>query len=369
MFTFPLSKAIQVLFFLFLAFAGLYYAREFLVPIALAGLLAMLFLPLSRWLESKGMDRAVAAIICVLLLVSAITGLIWLITWQVTDLAKDVDNMEQRVQQMINQLRDAISHNLGISKEQQAQLMEGKPASGKATGMLTGAASSIISVVINLILVLVYIFMFMYFRRHLKTFVLKLVPVAERTNAQTIIHDIQRVAQQYLGGLGMMIVCLWVMYSIGFSIVGVKHAVFFAVLCGLLEIVPFVGNLTGNVLTILMAVSQGGGSGMVIGIIVTYAIVQFLQTYILEPLVVGAEVNINPLFTVVVLVIGELVWGIAGMVMAIPLLGITKIICDHIEPLKPYGFLIGQERKGKRKGIIEKIRSYFKDRGRSPRSS
>ena len=130
-------------------------------------------------------------------------------------------------------------------------------------------------------------------------------------------------------------------------------------LCGLLEIVPFVGNLTGNVLTILMAVSQGAGSGMVVGIIVTYAIVQFLQTYILEPLVVGAEVNINPLFTVVVLVIGELVWGIAGMVMAIPLLGITKIICDHIEPLKPYGYLIGQEKKGKRKGVIEKIKSWF----------
>src|SRR5690349_22225494 len=98
---------------------------------------------------------------------------------------------------------------------------------------------------------------------------------------------------------------------------------------------------------------------MVVGIIVTYAIVKFLQTYILEPLVVGGEVNINPLFTVVVLVVGELVWGIPGMVLAIPLLGIVKIICDHIEPLKPYGFLIGQERKGKRKGIIDKIKSWF----------
>jgi predicted PurR-regulated permease PerM len=199
----------------------------------------------------------------------------------------------------------------------------------------------------------------MYFRRHLKTFVLKLVPTTEKTNAQTIIHDIQRVAQQYLGGLGMMIVCLWVMYGIGFSIVGVKNALFFAILCGLLEIVPFVGNLTGNAITILMAVSQGGGMNMVIGIIVAYAIIQFLQTYILEPLVVGAEVNINPLFTIVVLVIGELVWGIPGMVLAIPLLGIVKIVCDHIESLKPYGYLIGQEKKGKRKGLIKKIKSWF----------
>ena len=94
---------------------------------------------------------------------------------------------------------------------------------------------------------------------------------------------------------------------------------------------------------------------MIIGVLITYALVQFLQTYILEPLVVGAEVNINHLFTIIVLVVGELVWGIPGMVLAIPLLGIVKIICDHIEPLKPYGFLIGQQKK-KKSGLLEKFR-------------
>lgn len=357
--TFPLSKAIQVLFFFFLAFAGLYYARGFLVPVALAGLLAMLFLPLSRWMENKGANRAVAALVCVLLVVSTIGGLAWLVTWQVNDLANDVNNMEERVQQLINGLQNAISRNLGISKEQQEQMMQGKQTVGRASSMLTGAASSIMSVLVNLLLVLVYIFLFMNFRRHLKIFVLKLVPATERESAQIIIHDIQRVAQQYLGGLGMMIVCLWIMYGIGFSIIGVKNAIFFAILCGVLEIVPFVGNLVGNAITVLMAVSQGGGVNMVIAILATYGLVQFLQSYILEPLVVGSEVNIHPLFTIVVLVLGEIVWGIAGMVLAIPLLGIVKIVCDHIEPLKPYGFLIGQEKKGKNKGIVAKIKSWF----------
>ena len=74
----------------------------------------------------------------------------------------------------------------------------------------------------------------------------------------------------------------------------------------------------------------------------------FLQTYLLEPLVVGAEVNINPLFTIISLVLGDLIWGIPGMILAIPLLGIVKIVCDHIEPLKPYGFLIGHDRKKKK---------------------
>ena len=120
-----------------------------------------------------------------------------------------------------------------------------------------------------------------------------------------------------------MLVRRWFMVGVGFSCLGVKNALFFAVLCGLLESVPFVGNLTGNALTIIGALSQGGDSTMVIGIILTYGIVQFLQTYILEPLVVGSQVKINPLFTIMAIVVGELVWGVAGMVLAIPLLGIA----------------------------------------------
>lgn len=362
--TFPLSKAIQVIFFLFLVFAGLYYTRAFLIPVAFAGLLAMLMLPFSRWMERKGLPRALAVLICVLTIVAAIAAIVALVTWQVTDLASDVSNMEQRVQQMISSLQQFISTNLGISKEQQKQIISsGQSGGGQASSMISGAAGSVMGFLVDLLLVLVYIFLFMYFRTHLKTFILKLVPATEKENAKTIIHDIQRVAQQYLGGLGMMIVGLWIMYGIGFSIVGVKNAIFFAVLCGLLEIVPFVGNLTGNALTILMALSQGGGMNMVIGILITYAIVQFLQSYILEPLVVGAEVNINPLFTIIIIVVGEMVWGIPGMILAIPLLGIVKIICDHVEPLKPYGFLIGEQKKKKSSGIIDKIKGMFK---RSP---
>ena len=157
-----------------------------------------------------------------------------------------------------------------------------------------------------------------------------------------------------------MIVCLWVMYGIGFTIVGVKNAIFFAILCGILEIVPFVGNLTGNAITILFSIAQGGGTDMIIGILISYALIQFIQTYILEPLVVGRGVSINPLFTIAGIVGMELIWGIPGMVLAIPLLGITKIICDHIEPLKPYGFLIGQEKQSN-SSLLDKVKKWFID--------
>ena len=69
--------------------------------------------------------------------------------------------------------------------------------------------------------------------------------------------------------------------------------------------------------------------------------------------------NINPLFTIVGLIAGEFVWGIPGMILAIPVLGVTKIVCDHIEPLKPYGQLIGEDQK-KDQGFKKKMNGFAK---------
>jgi predicted PurR-regulated permease PerM len=340
---------------------GLYFARPFLIPVAFAGILAMLFLSICQRLENKGFNRALAAVLCVLILLAAFVGIAALLAWQISDLASDVNQMEQRITQGLEKLRTSISNTFGISPEKQQEMLKKQQSSGGGlSNVVTGFMSSLMGIITNSLIVLIYLFLFLYYRLHLKKFIFKLVPADKKTETQTAMRDASKVAQKYLSGLSMMIVVLWIMYGIGFSIAGVKNAIFFAVLCGLLEIIPFVGNITGTSLTILMALTQGGGINMIIGILITYFIVQFIQTYILEPLVVGSEVNINPMFTIVGLIAGELIWGIAGMVLAIPLLGISKIICDHIPALHPYGFLIGEEKKSKKgTGIIEKIKNKF----------
>jgi len=341
--TSSLQRAVYFLLAFFLIIAALYYAKPFLVPLCFGGLLAMLFVPLSRWFESKNIPKALSIVLCIFIFVGVITAIIWLISWQINDLTSEAADIETKVKKMINEVRESIRRNIGISQKQQDELLAEQ---AKTNGsIISNIGSSITGFVVDFILVLVYIFLFMYYRERIKTFVLKLVSTPQKPNAESIIHDIEKVSQQYITGLGMMIGCLWIMYSIGFSIVGVKYAVLFAIICGILEIVPFVGNFLGNVLTIVMVLVQGGGIDMVIGVVVTYAIVQFIQTYLLEPLVVGAEVNINPLFTIIILVLGELVWGVPGMVLGIPLLGVLKIICDHVNSLKPYGYLIGSDKK------------------------
>ena len=357
-----LFRATQVLFLFFLVICGLYFAKPFLVPFALAGVLSMLLLPLSRKLESRGMNRGLAGFISLFVFVVFIAGIVSLLGWQISGLASDLTQAEEKITKSIDQFRQMLSNTLGITPQKQQELMKKQQASGGGGmgSVVTAVMGSIMSFLVDFIIVLVYIFLFMFFRSHIKKFIFKLVPSEKKAETQTIITKSQKVAFKYISGLAMMIVLLWVMYGIGFSIAGVKRPIFFAILCGVLEIIPFVGNITGTALTLIMALTQGGGGGVIIGILITYGLVQFIQSYILEPLVVASEVNINPLFTIIGLVIGELIWGVPGLVLSIPLLGIGKIICDHVPALQPYGFLIGEEKKnGKTSGFIEKIKKKF----------
>lgn len=340
-------KTAAILVVLTLVVLILIYGKPFFVPIAFAGLLAMLLLPISKWLQSKGVNKAVAILLSMLTFVGFFALVIWFISWQISDIAENASKLEQQVMQKYQQLRQVLSTEYGISAEKQEQMLKEQQASssGKMSSVLTAVLSGFGGFLTNLLLVLVYVFLFTFFRDRIKGFIVRLVPESEKDNALTCIHETQQVAQEYLKGLFLMIVFLWIMYSIGFSIAGVKNAFFFAILCGLLEIIPFVGNLTGTALTLGMSLVQGGDMNLVVGILITYGLVQFIQSYLLEPLVVGAGVSINPMATIVGLVAGELLWGIPGMVLAIPLMGMIKVVFDHIPVMRPYAYLIGQEKK------------------------
>jgi len=321
----------------------------------------MLFVPICNKLERQGISRSISAFLGLLLFITAVALVIVILSWQLSSFSENLQGIKERSLGMLEHFRNWLNETVGISQQQQDSLIDeqSKSAGGSTTNILAGFALGTLNVLINTVLVLVYTYLFLFYRSRIKTFILKLVPAQHNSQAKEIIQQSTNVSQQYLGGLTGMILMLWVLYGIGFSIVGVENALFFAILCGILEIIPFVGNITGTSFTVLAVVAQGGQSQMIIGVIAVYLLIQFFQTYILEPLIVGNQVNINPLFTIMALVVGESIWGIAGMVLAIPLLGIIKIICDHVPSLKAYGYLIGTEKRSKNKWI-DKIKQIVK---------
>lgn len=353
-----LQRSIYILLFFFISFAGLYFAASFLIPVTLAAVFSMLFIRLSNWFESKNLSRSVSSLICTLIFLSALGLIVFLLSWQLQGLAENMGAMKQRLTTTLSDFQQWLQEQTGINKTTQKEIV--KSQSQGSEGMMAGFANSLFGVLVNTVLVIVYMFLFLCYRSHIKKFILKIVPGDEKTKADNVVHKAGKVAQHYLSGLGAMIGVLWIMYGIGFTLVGVESAIFFAVLCGILEIIPFIGNLTGTSITLLAVIAQGGDSKMIIGVIIVYGLVQFIQTYILEPLIVGEQVNINPLFTIMVIVLGETLWGVAGMILAIPLLGIIKIVCDQVPDLQPYGFLIGTEhQRGKKTGVIDKLKEFL----------
>lgn len=322
----------------------------------MAGVLATLFLPLCRYLEKK-MPRVLAALICLLVLLLFMAGVGALIGWQVSELSKDFDLLKQKMLEAFNRIQQFVSSRFGISIAEQSQLLKDQKKS--VGGLVEIMGGTFMRIFTGFILMLVYVVLFLYFRGHIKNFILKLFPPAQQPQAEQVVVEAAGVSQQYLVGLVKMIFCLWILYSIGFSIAGAKNPIFFAVLCGLLEIVPFIGNLTGTTITVFVSAVHGSSFGVLAGIVITYGLVQFIQGWVLEPLIVGTQVKINPFATIVALVIGEILWGIPGVILAIPLTAMLKIVCDHIEPLKPYGFLIGEiETQRKEPKFFKKLKSW-----------
>ncbi len=356
------SSLIKKLLILFLVIVGLYYGRFFLIPLTIGAVMATLFLPFCKWMELKKMSRGLSSFTCLLIVVSFITGIGALLGWQISELTNDIVLIKERIGSMANDIQKYIFKNFDITLERQSQLLKSQRSS--VNGIIPLMAGSLAYIFTNFFLTLVYIFGLLYYRGHIKLFLLKLSPPAQKHEMGKVIYSVAEVSQQYLFGLSKMILCLWIMYSIGFSVVGVKNAIFFAILCGLLEIVPFIGNITGTTVTVLISAVQGASLPMILGIIGTYGIIQFVQGWVLEPLIVGHQVKINPLFTIIALVIGELVWGIPGIFLAISLIAMFKIVSDHFEQLKPYGFLIGEVETPKGElGFIKKM-SYLLNKNR-----
>ncbi len=340
------KKVINIQLFVLLSAAILYFAKPVLMPLAIAGMFALVFMPVCRWLERKGCHTVVAALICGLLFTILVAAIVVFFIWHMRHIATEFSDIRQHFADLLQGVRKFMHERFGMDtrKDNNALPLPLQPDGDAIGKMATSLMGGVVSVLINLLLILVYMIMLLCLRHEIRAFILRTSKLESTGKTEIVIHQSVNVVQQYLWGLSIVIICLWIMYSIGFTLVGVNTPVFFAILCGILEIIPFVGNITGSTMTCLMALSQGGGFRMVLGVLVTYLIIQSIQFYIISPLVMQTQISIHPIFTIVVLFAGDLLWGIPGMILAIPVLGIVKIVCDHIEGLQPFGSLLGKNR-------------------------
>ncbi len=132
-------------------------------------------------------------------------------------------------------------------------------------------------------------------------------------------------------------------YSIGLGVSGVNNFILVSVIAALLTLIPYVGNIIGFTMAVAFGYLTSGDITVLIGIALTFTLTQFVESYILQPYIVGEKVDVHPFFVIVSVILGNLVWGIIGMILAIPILGIITVVLLNIKELKPLGILLSKE--------------------------
>jgi predicted PurR-regulated permease PerM len=141
--------------------------------------------------------------------------------------------------------------------------------------------------------------------------------------------------------LGLVILIVAVLNIVGLLILDIEYAIFFGVLGALLTIIPYVGIFIGSLLPILMSLLTKDSAWYAVGVAGVFFLVQILEGNFITPNVVGAQVSVNPLAAIVGLILGGMLWGAAGMILALPVIAILKVVFDSVESLEPYGYLLG----------------------------
>lgn len=361
-YTKPLLKGVLIFLILWLFFAGIHYARTFLVPLAYAAIFAMLLWPIARKMESWGLNQKLADLLAVLLLVAVVVGVVSLLSNQIESFAKDFPQLKQTFLEKFNKAQEFISEKFGITEQRQQNLLE--QGKGGASSAGKSFAAAFFNTIAQSLLMLVYIFLLLLYRTRFKNFILQYVSDERKEKAHQVILTSAHVAKSYLGGRLLLMLILAVAYCTGLSIIGLEQAIFFGVLAAILGIIPFVGNVLGALPPLAMALINQGTTAA-LGVIILFTIVQLIENYLLEPLVVGKKVDLNAFFAIAIVVLGEIIWGISGAILAMPFLGIAKIIFDNIKPLKPIGYLVGEDQEGDEDSkdmsdkMVDKVKSIF----------
>lgn len=340
----------------------LYFAKQVLVPVTFAAFFAMLFTGLSNRMEKRRVPRILSTTISLLILASIAFVIGLLVYMQGKKLTQDLPVIEKKSEQFFKQAEEYVSSKLDIPRAKQDSLInkQMKSASDSAGSMAKSVIGSVSGTLGSMLMVIIFTFLFLYQREKYETFFVSLCRNTPPDEAKALIHNISKVAQNYLTGRALSVLIFTVLFTTGFLIIGLENAFLLAFIAALLTIVPYIGSIVGGLFPFAVALVTQDDTSVAVGALVVIVIIQGIDNWFIEPYVIGGEVNISGFFTILILLVGGLIWGIAGVVLFLPLLGVAKIIFDAIPELQPYGYLIGDQAQEKQSTrLLKKLKGLF----------
>lgn len=337
------AKVTIILVGLIALFAILYIGRSILVPIVFAILIATILHPVVNLLVRIRIKRIIAITITLLLAFLLIFGFVSLLINQANHFSDSWPVLVDKFTVMINQVIDNVSGYLNINPQKmhawiaktQGELLNSSTAAIGQTLVVLGNGLVIV------FLLPVYIFLILFYQPLLLEFIFRFFGNENKESVGEIVTKIKIVIQNYLVGLIIEAIIVAVLDVAALMILGVEYALILGIIGALLNVIPYIGGIVAVALPMMVAIVTKSSPWYSLYIMAAYYFIQLVDNNYIVPYIVASKVKINALFSIIVVLAGNALWGIAGMFLSIPVLAIIKLICDHIESLKPWGFLLG----------------------------
>ncbi len=204
---------------------------------------------------------------------------------------------------------------------------------GRTTQLLSGVVSGIMLVVI----VPFVAFFFLKEGHRMTHGLIELVPNRYFEMTLNVIHSINNSIGGYIRGQLLAVTVVALMSFSGLSLIGMNYALPVGVVAGLANMIPYLGPLIGIIMASAVALATLGGTTMVTQVVILFLFIQIIDNVLIQPIVVAKSVNLHPLVVMVVVMIGSDLWGMVGMLVAVPVTGILKVSAQTVyEGLKGY---------------------------------
>jgi predicted PurR-regulated permease PerM len=337
------AKAALLLVGLYVFINMLYIGQGIIVPLVFSIILAILLLPVVNFFVRLKINKVIAIIITLVLTFLVIAAFGALIFSQASRFSESWPVLVDKFSLMLKDTIGGISDYFDVDPQSiHAWIAKTKVEvlnnSGAAIGqtLLTVGSSLVV-----LFLVPVYIFLILYYQPLIVDFIHRLFGADNQSKVTKIITQTKVVVQQYLVGLVIETAIIAVLEIAALLILGIEYAILLGIIGALLNLIPYIGGVVAVALPMMVALATKDSSWYALYVLGIYYVIQIIDNNYIVPMIVASKVKINALFSIIAVIAGNALWGVSGMFLSIPLLAIVKLIFDHIEPLKPWGFLLG----------------------------
>jgi predicted PurR-regulated permease PerM len=336
-------------------------ARTLLYPVVMSVLFAFLLFPFARFFEERGVARIASIFIVVFVASGFVIALSYVLYSQIGFLIRELPELKAHARDNIAQITEPLSSNIGVTPEQfRGWMNEQINVFFAEEGIFfTTIFPSTTGTLIGVALMPSYIFLFLYYRDKFYNFIMMVSPGAKKEKIATVIREITNVTRRYMNGVVIVVGILIILNTIGLLYIGVKFALLLGILWGLCNFIPYFGVLIGAVLPLAMAIFTGETSQEAVSVFILFLVIQFIENYILTPNITGGGVQVNPLVTIISIITGGLVWGLPGMFVIIPIVGMMKIVFANSETTQPIAYLMGTNGTEEHAITLSKFRSFF----------